>query len=236
MGLCLVAVFVASAVAVATASAITPQFVFATGTGSYKVFSSKGGEGKLETTKGETVTCKKETNVGEIEGTSPSSKVRDILISYTGCTSKILTKEYKCKSAGANEEEIKTFDLLGRLGWLKSPTEAGVLFDPEVNAEKNPKNLFAEFACTKGTETIEIKVKGSVIAKIGPVGTLINPGESFAVTFKKGTGAGVPGFPKFEGEAENKLETETTTSKAFVGSAAAGEVEIFPLVSTKIEA
>jgi len=236
MGLCFVAAFVMSAVAAATASAsaTTPEFRFAAGN---KEFSSTGTIGKLETSAGELVECKEETDRGEIEGASPSHRIRDLLISYKGCTSTILTKTYKCQSSKANSEEIKTFNLLARLGWISKPkTEVGILFNPEAGVSGNPNNLFAEFACVKGEETISIKVRGSVIAKITPVNTLINLGGSFLVAFTKGAGKGEPGIKSFEGLVINKLETETTTSKKFIESSAEGEANFFPLVSTEIEA
>jgi hypothetical protein len=244
VGLCLTSVLVMSAVAVATASATivaTPQFRFAEGS---KDFSSTGGEGTLETTSGEKVVCLKETDSGEIEGASPSHRVGDLLISYKECSTTVLGVTKPCKSSGANAEEIKTFDLLGRLGWLEKAKErVGILFNPEKGISGNPNNLFAEFKCFKTSgeaAEVTVKVRGSVIALIEPVNVLIGPKEakkSFRVTFEKEVpGKLVATDSHFEGEGVNKLETETTTSKKFIESAAAGTAEIFPLVSTLIEA
>jgi hypothetical protein len=243
LGLCLVAVLALSAVVAATASAeIVPLFLFS---GTNKVFSSKGNGGKLETTKGEEVNCTAETDTGEIEGEKQSRNARDILISYTGCTAKILTKTLKCKSSGAAEEEIKTFDLLGRLGYTnKAEKKVGMLFNPETGKANNPNNLFAAFSCTTTGETDEIKVKGSVIALITPVNKLVDPSEHFTVTFEKGakTKGELGEDRKFEGEPENELLTATTITikekptAPYIKSAIEGIAEIFPLQSTEIMA
>jgi hypothetical protein len=236
VGLCLTSAFLMSAVAAATASASaeTPQFRW---TGA-KEFSSKGGIGKLETSKGEEVECKEETDRGEIEGSSPSTRARDILISYKKCTSPS-NLGGACKSAGANAGEIKTFDLLARIGWInKAKKEVGILFNPEIGISGNPNNLFAEFTCEPGLATIAIKVRGSVIVPITPAGKPVGPSETtkfFSATFEKAAGKGKQKVTKFEGESANKLETETTISGGFIESAAEGVAEIFPLVSTEIE-
>ncbi len=243
MGLCLVAAFVMSAVAVATASAAKPEFLFR-GTGSARAFSSKQTtEGVLETSKGEEVKCKAATNYGTFKN---AKEVENVLISFTGCTATITLKTYTCTSKGANEGEIKTFDLQGKLGYINAAEKkVGILLSPEVNATKNPKTLFAEFTCTKGSEKIEIKTKGSTIGLITPVNTLIEPkgtNEFFTITSEKGEGKGVPLDTKFEGEAANKLLTETTFTikekgegeAAFIESAIAGSAKVYPLESLEI--
>jgi hypothetical protein len=238
LGLCLVAVFALGAVTAATASAITPP-MFSWSSGSTK-FSSKGGAGTLETEKKETVSCTAETDEGEVEGPSPSSKIRKVKISYTGCRSSILNE--KCKSTGANEEEIKTFELEGRTGWInRAKTEPGILFSPETGNAGNPNNLFAEFKCSTNT----IRVKGSIIGSVpGELfGRLIGPPSDetafknfLKIDFKKGTKAGEPAVKKFEGATEeDKIRTETPlTGGAFIESSAEGSVEVFPLISLEL--
>jgi hypothetical protein len=125
MGLCLVAAFLTSAVAAATAFAEEkPTFLFKGHPA--RAFSSKQvGEGTLETTSGETVKCTGGTNTGEFEN---EKRAKDILIAFTGCTAKVLTTTYECQSflPGSNKEEIKTFDLLARLGYTnKANKEVG---------------------------------------------------------------------------------------------------------------
>ncbi len=238
-GLCLAAVFVVSAVVAATAFAEAPEFKLAAGS---TAFSSKGGTGKLETSKGETVECKKETNTGEVEGSS-GKRAKNILISYKECTATIGLNKYKCKSegVGANEEEIRTFGLLARLGWInKAKLEIGILFNPETGNANNPNNLFAEFSCSRTGELIDIRVRGTIIARLAPGQDekLIEPGGHFTLEFKKGEGKGTTEWPNLEGESAKKLETETTITekegKGFIESGAVGSVEIFPLVSTLI--
>jgi hypothetical protein len=228
MGLCLVAAFVMSAMAAGTASAAKPEFLFQ---GSKPDFSSKSGAGKLETSSGETVSCTADTDRGEVEGASGSKKVTDVLISFTGCTSKILTITYKCQTAGANPEEIKTTDLEGELGYIKkaAPVEVGLLLKPKGT------NLFAEFECVHNTEKIIIKVKGSIIGKITPINKLVDPGEHATLTYEKGAKTGEPEITKFEGGAKDELLTETTISKKFLESSIAGSKdEIFFLESIEI--
>jgi hypothetical protein len=232
-GLCLTSAFAMSA-ATASASATTPEFRFASGS---KEFSSISSAGKIENSNGETLECEKETSTSEIEGTSPSDKVRHIVVSNKGCTVTVLTKTYKCKSPGANEEEIVSFDLLARLGWIdKAKGEVGALVGPEEGRANNPKDLDAELACTKGEESIAIKIRGSGIGRVTPVNKLIAFGGSFLGTTTKGSSKGEPGIKKFEGLPEDHLETETTISKKFLETSTEGSGEAFPLVSTEIEA
>jgi len=236
IGLCLASAFLMTAVAVDTASATTPEFIFGAGS---KAFSSKSGAGKLEDKAGATVSCTSDTDSGEIEGGSGSKKVTDVLVAFKGCRSKVLTKEYTCTSTGANIEEIRTTDLEGVLGYINSkttPREVGLLLNPIVAG-----GPFAEFECTTvkaPPETIKIKVKGSIIGKIEPVNTLVDLGESLLLKYKKGTNKGEPGVKVFEGGTEKKLETSVSnlSSGAFEESGLETTDEIFPLISILIRA
>jgi hypothetical protein len=228
--LCAVALFV-MCVATACASGETPHFEFV---GS-KTFSSKSGSLTLETTKSEKVVCKKMTAKGEIKGESGSDEVADLSPVFNECTTTVLLKTYKCHSAGATEEEIKGFALTGRLGEISvSKEEVGILLSPEAGRAGNPSDLFAEFTCTKGAESIEVKVKGSVIGLVKSIGKDIAPGESFSVDFSKGAKEGESLDKKFEGEAENELLTKTSLSKEFVRSAVEGDFEVYPEGETEI--
>jgi hypothetical protein len=218
-----------SAVAAASASAETPEFRFA---GSSRGFSSRAGSSTLETTAGEALTCENETAAGEAEGTT---KIRNIVISKKGCRVTVLGQTYKCKSAGAGEEETVTFDLLARLGWInKAEKQVGVSISPEEGKSNNPNNLFEEFECTHGSSKIEAKARGATIGLVGPLNTLINPGKAFTGKSEISASKGVPLYTKFEGEAEDKLEVESSLSKKFIGAAIRVSAEGFFLVSTEI--
>lgn len=232
--LCLTVALAGCAIATAVASAEAPVFGFL---GETDTFSSKGGALELETTKGEVVKCNKMTAPGPEGG---ANYTEDFSPTFTGCTATILTKTFKCKSSGAAEEEIKGFLLQANLGWLdETKGEVGVSLSPEEDVEGNPSNLFAEFTCTRSSETINVKVKGSVIGEITPFEKLVGPSEAtkdFTVNFKQSKG--VSEWRDFEGGAENKLEMETSITekegKGFVGSAIEDSIERYPEVATKL--
>jgi len=243
-GLCLVAAFVMSAVASATASAAKPEFLFPE-KGTKRQFSAvQSGSASLETKKGETVTCSGGKAIGEVSG---AKEARGILFAYTGCRAKVGIEEWKCQS-GTTAEEIKTYELLARIGFDAKP-EVGILFNPETGKANNPNNLFASFECTNTKNPLNIKVKGSVIGLITPTNTLVEPGgttKSFAIKFEKEAGVkGVQKDKKLEGESEDKLLSLTTfTTKekvketggeeGWIASAVEGTAEVFPLESMKI--
>lgn len=199
-----------------------------------KTVKIEGGAGRFETSSGEEVKCTSESGSGELEGESGSQKVTDVLVAFKGCTSTILTKTYKCKSAGAAEEEVKTADLSGRLGYIeKASPKVGLLLSPTAGGN------FAELECTHSSEKVTVLVRGSIIGLITPVNTVVEPGgstEYFLLDFGKGSGKGVPLYKSFEGESENLLETETTINKHFEQSAIEGSVRIYPSVAAKIVA
>jgi hypothetical protein len=230
-GLCLIVAFATGGVAATGASAAEPVFEFSSETKT-DLFSSKGGSLKLETTKGEEVKCESMTATGEVEG---ASEAIDVLPVFKGCTVTIVGKTYECQSAGASKEEIKGDYLFGRLGYLdKAESKVGIRFEPEPGIEGNSNDLFAEFECTHSSEKIKVEIRGAIIGSITPVAKSVAPGEHFLVDLEKGEGKGVQKDRDFEGEAENKLLTETTISKEFVGSAIESSIEIFPKTSAKI--
>jgi hypothetical protein len=234
VGLCLAAALLVSAAATATAWAEAPEFGSEVKEGS-RDFSSKGGTFTLETTKGERITCEKETNTGELEAI-PTKKLRKISVGFKECTTTVANKVYLCGTLGFGPE-IRTFELLGRIGYVKkAEMKVGLLLNPEEGAA-NPKDLIAEVECIRpGEPTLLIKVKGSVIALITPVNKLVDPGSPFVLNFaKEGTGKQVD--KKFEGETENHLLVETPTSGGgFIESAYTGEIELFFLISLELKA
>jgi hypothetical protein len=247
-GLCLATTFALCAVAANSAFAEKPEFLFPKG-GTKRQFSSiESGTSKFVTRKGEEAKCTGGTDTGEITG---PKQAKDILITYTGCTTKAGLEEYNCQS-GATTGEIKTFDLLGRLGWIKkSENEVGILFNPETGKANNPRNLFAEFECVNkktGGKNNFIKIKGSIIGSFPStsINTLIEPGgtrEFAEITFKETSGK--PEIKNFEGEPVNQILTlstfttkeeikETGGETGWIESGAEGTAKIFPLESMKI--
>jgi hypothetical protein len=190
MGLCLVAVFVMSAMASAAASAAEPAWFecklvaggkfekgckkegvgkkagygFVEGVGKAKPFKGAGGKATLHThaVNGE-VTCTAFKDSGTVD--TPKHE-KNVLSIFTGCVS----VGKKCSSPLAKIGEIKTFKLEGGIGYISAAEHrAGT----DLKAEGG--GLLAEFACTnkaKGEKALEIKVKGSVIGEITPVNTL----------------------------------------------------------------
>ena len=231
MGLCLVAVFVMSAVAVATASAAEPEFVFS---GS-KAFSTKSTEkGKLETSIGEEVKCTEESGTGEIEGTSGSKKVTKDFTFFKGCTTEILAKVYNCQSASRATGEIATNELEGELGYInKTNKEVGLLLKP-----KSPATLFAEFECVNGANKTKIKVKGSIIGRIPTtsINSLIDITSYLLLDYGKGAAKGEPEIKSFEGLSEDHLLTESTASKAFNNFSIEASIRFYFSVSITIKA
>jgi hypothetical protein len=244
-GLCLTATLALSAVAANSAFGEKPEFLFPSG-GTKRQFSSIEGEGKFVTRKGEDVRCRGgSTSTGEVSGPKTAS---DILITYTGCTGNVLGEEDNCQT-GTVTGEIKTFDLLGRLGFIsKAKKEVGILFNPETGKANNPRNLFAEIECVSknGARKNYIRIKGSIIGAITPVNTLIEPGgttEFAEITFKETSGK--PEIKNFENEPVNQFLTltvvttkeevkETGGEEGWIESGAEGKAKVYPLESMKI--
>jgi hypothetical protein len=87
-----------------------------------------------------TVECEAETNSGEAEG---KNKVANVNVTFTGC---LLLGALPCESEGAEEGEVVTSTLKGKLGWLnKSAKEVGVVLEPAAK-----HGLFAFFTCYGG--------------------------------------------------------------------------------------
>lgn len=243
MGLCLVAAFLVSAVAVATASATGPVFLFS---GSAKGFSSASKEGTLvqkasaiSEENGAEVKCTLDTDLGEIEGGTDTDKVRNVLVAFSGCSAKVGIETFTCTTAGQVSGVIKTNQLEGQLGYInESAKTVGLVLKPQ-----SPATLFAEFECTKGANAVAIKVRGEIIGKMTPVNELVNPGGHFTLTYAtNGTKKWIqePNELKVLGTTQTGLLLESSISKvaggAFLFSAIKTTDEVFPLQSTEIMA
>jgi hypothetical protein len=246
MGLCLVAAFLVSAVAVATASATKPEFRFS---GTKTAFSSTSGAGTLVQENGTTeengskVECTKDYDTGEIEGASGTDKVTNVLVLFTGCTSEVLGTTYNCGTSSAASGEIKTNALEGQLGYInESAKTVGLVLKP-----KSPATLFALFECESAAKAkLSIKVRGEVIGKITPVNTLVGPGEAtthFKLSYEQNAmhkWKQEPNELKVLGTQLTGLLLEASISKvnsgAFTFAAISTTDEVFPLQSTEISA
>jgi hypothetical protein len=238
LGLCLVAAFVVSAVAVATASATKPGFRFS---GTAKAFSSKSGAGTLVSKAGHKVKCTSDRDTGEIEGASETDKVTNVIVIFLGCKAEVDGVEVECKSTGANKEEIRSNTLEGQLGYVPPAAnkKVGLVLKSKVE-------LFAEFKCL--TTTVKVRgreISAGVFAGIvgefasGSVNTLISPPNSFVLNYKQNAAN------KWEQEPR-ELEVLGTTVKELLLEANFGAGyelsglettdEIFPLQSTEISA
>jgi len=196
MGLCLVAAFAFSALAASSSfgAAEIGRCVAQAGTGKYKDanctvkagklvseksfefkksaekvgFTSKGGEGVLETVSGTKIICKTQSAVGKYDADgSPASikEVESVIASFEGCG--IPALETKCNSTGAEEGKISTFALKGPLGYIAGEKTKTPTVGQELTPEK-AKGFFAEFKCLGGGITVKVKGKeGAVEGKTG---------------------------------------------------------------------
>ncbi len=235
MGLCLVAAFVMSAVAVATASASTPGFIFS---GTNKAFSSKSGEGKLVAKSGENgeleVKCTSDKDRGEVSGASGTDKVTNVVVTFNGCTLKVLLESYACSNAG--KEEIITNTLEGELGYVKGTLKVGLVLLPKESSAG-----FAEFKCVHSTKTVTVKVTGEVIGEIPStsLNVLIDPPGHFSLLYEHLTKNYEQQYQELEvlGSLLTKLTLSTETSLEpgkLLQSAITTKDEIFPLESMEI--
>ncbi len=186
-----VAMFVVSAVAVASASAALPEFE---GPFPNKFTALQLTEGELETVGKRDVRC----THGSASGTIKSEK--DVLvngITYTGCKSTKFGGE-ACQS-GAKEGEITTKPLLGLLNYIKkaAPIEVGLLFESDEGLH------FATFNCKTLLGSESLLVKGVVICPLSPVNTITK--EYHLNCLETG---GIQKPLSFEGGPKNFLQTE----------------------------
>ncbi len=136
-------------------------------------FSSTSGKTTLETVSKVKLTCKADTNKGEI--VTPSSVT--IIITFTGCESKGIP----CNSAKGAAGEITTALLIGKLGYIVNPEikEVGLDLSSPTGAP------IAEFLCGAAVRGF---VQGSVIGQITPVNKPIAPPGKFMLRFRQKKG------------------------------------------------
>jgi len=220
LGLCILALFGLSAVAVANASAAAPEIgrcvkvtaktgKFSSATcikekagGSYEwepgavktKFKSTGGVGKLETVNGTTVTCKTQESGGEF--TSPKT-VGGIVIRFTHCEAAGFT----CETAGAKEGEIVTNPLEGRIGF-ENKAKKKVALDLFPTAEDG--GLYVIFNCSVA---LHVTVGGSVLVNV-PSDKMLT-----AMTLKYTAKDAKQKPEHFEGEPDDTLVSELNGKK-----------------------
>lgn len=204
LGLSLVAVFAVGAVAVASASAVLPEFEGPFPNG----FTAKElGVGKVETVAGRTVEC------GEAETSGSINAPKDALVKA------ILFKKCKstafgagnCQTAGHAEGDVTTTALLALLGYITKP-KVGLLFEPESGVN------FATFVCKTILGNENLTVKGTVICELTPVNT---KGKSFVLTCKQTKGVQSP--TSFEGGPKDTLMMEGSGPENFAFEQFGGE-------------
>jgi hypothetical protein len=199
LGLCVVAMLAATVVASGTASAAAPEFgrclaqkggkflnsgcTKAATPGKEKFewfpgvvknhFTSKLKEGipTLETVSGTKITCKGESNPGEIN--SPKS-VAGVVATFTGCE----TTGLKCASAGQPEGQIVTAALEGVLGVEKVGTKTPLNDKLAVELHAPVGQNIAEFVCAG----IPVVVRGSVLHPVASNKMLISNAEKFTAS------------------------------------------------------
>ncbi|HEV3318537.1 MAG TPA: hypothetical protein VG053_02250 [Solirubrobacteraceae bacterium] len=166
VGLCLVAAFAFSAVAVASASAT--EVLFELKKGSFPAtFISEGGKSKLTTTAGSEIECQSVVDSGTIgsatEGSGKTAHLGTVSIKFKNCRS--VSPNVECKSTGANPEEIILPSAEFHLGLLVPGAEAekpGVLFLLPGATVGNPLGGKFTFKCSLAS----VEVKGDVVGKL----------------------------------------------------------------------
>jgi hypothetical protein len=176
IGACVAAAVAACAVGAGSAAAAPPEF-----SPPYpNPFTSTSKATVLETVGKKRLTCKADTNKGEITG--PSTAL--VKISFTGCTSPA-APGVPCQSPNGAPGEIVTEQLLGMPGYIRlEPTkEVGVDLS---NPTGGPMFAFFCGAAVSG------EVRGSVIGKITPINKLIKPGSHAVLKFAQKAGHQIP--------------------------------------------
>jgi hypothetical protein len=170
MGLCLVAVFAMSAMATAVASAGTPEYYtekivktvkhVVKLTPTQKVAYTDVGAGPSHLEGGLKIECASDTAKGDLEG--PVKTVK-LVVTYKGCHETGNTTP--CENKTTKLETIVTEKIKGTLTEA-SKTEGGAQvvaneLEPEVT-------LFAKFVCGTTGHTINVEVKGKILAEVSP--------------------------------------------------------------------
>jgi hypothetical protein len=191
IGLTLATVFVVSVVTASAAMAAdTVVFKYNAGGSKFEARNKLGVSSTLETVGGIKVTCTGYTSKGEMNGASPTGKVKNVTVSFTGCKS----AGKKCNSEENTSETINTATLEGKLGMVTETNDvlpaaesdkAGLELKPEA-----PATQFADFDC--GT-TLDVEVEGCVIGEILPLHTAITQAATGTLKYQQSVGEQVWG-------------------------------------------
>lgn len=164
VGLCLVVLFAMSAVVATSASAALPEWLGPVPTSFTSQNMGSGGvlaaeyitcesekrepgtciaKGETETISSVGVECESERDAGEMVGVKA---VENVVIAFRGCK---LFGSIPCSNT-ANEGEIATNTLKGKLGWItKVPKDVGLYLTPVLK-----HGNFAAFTCLGGLEIV----------------------------------------------------------------------------------
>jgi len=133
---------------------VDPDFEWIPGLAKAK-FTSSGGAGLLETTKGSAVTCEAESSGGEFKPGNNKEEV-GVIVKFTGCKAIGLP----CISPGAKSGELITNELEGVIGWENKALKKT---DLELFPAKSvASGLFIEFECSG----LVVKVRGKILVPI----------------------------------------------------------------------
>ncbi|HSS32147.1 MAG TPA: hypothetical protein VLL27_02570 [Solirubrobacterales bacterium] len=219
------ALIAASALAVlpACASAASPVLEFMTPGSVFPVgFTADGGEVTAEMAGFDTVVhCTGSNGEGKITG--PQSTVS--IYAFTGCVTLGGTKGgQKCKSAGANEEEIATGLIDADLVYINQAMhEVGMLLDPLGGT-------YMSFEC--GGESVE--ARGPFLSPVGPINTAAT---SFTASLSRLGATQVPSeYENANGERLHAIPTGKKGSDPFEPTGVGLSFAIHPSASLQIRA
>jgi hypothetical protein len=156
-------------------------------TGSPVPFTSKGGEGKLETAGGTLIVCKKQSATGDFfpKGTS-TKEVKSVVAVFTSCEAPV--NKAVCGTTGAAAGEIVTNPLKGPLGYISGEKTTSPVVGQELTPEK-AKGVFVTFKCGASiTVSVGIAPKGglgddAIICTLGSVNEMSTlTGETYAAS------------------------------------------------------
>jgi hypothetical protein len=164
MALAVAAVFAINVIAVASASASSPEFK----PGTAQLFTTSSGEGTLENSLGaEKVYCSSDTSHGEVTG---SHTVGNVVVTFHNCTGKASSGTCTAKSSGGTPGTITTGTLKGELGTVKTSEAAsgvGLLLAPVTGS----------FVTLEGSCLTTAAVSGSIAGEVTPLNTLSTTGK-----------------------------------------------------------
>ena len=132
----------------------------------------------LETVGKFKVTCTAGTNEGEV--TAPATVV--LTMTFTGCGSGEGPSGGSCQNASGGE--IVTERLFGTLGYLNRQ-HTGVGLDLSNPAASPTGGALIRFFCGEDTS---VEVSGSLIGKITPINTVVEPGAHMTLKFAQKEG------------------------------------------------